>query len=572
MKKLKLVFTITCVFFTALQAQNETSMKLATFNIKGENGSNVGDFMWNNRKQYVAQLINDYGFDIFGMQEIGGVTGENQLMEYLSATYSIVSYGTGNSAGAIGERNGIAYRTSRFTKLADGFFFISTRPDQAGKGWDAALNRIAVWAQFLDINTNQTFYFFALHLDHVGVVAREKGSAFVATKVKDIAGQSPVFCVGDFNFSLLREPQAYTNMTQYLNDSRTVSATPPEGFVGTGNSQDVTLTAFNCDEYRRGDFIFTNANVQSYAVISDKYVEGAYPSDHFPVVITADLSLKLFPIARFAEFKQIKHLPYDGVFTNEFTGSFTGPVNYASSNTNCATINGDGQVTLLNDGETTITATTTETDELASVSKSYLLRVFTQHEHTVETFVGAATTRNTYLNPSQTVTSAATGISWTVFLGSIRADPGRFGNNAVIMRGKMPTSEIGLPFANVFSSTIHGGIDNLSFDWDSNWSEAGRALDIRIFINDTEIDRIAQPETAPVDPPFNKYSINNLKIQGDFIIKIVNNSTASTEANQYHFVFGNLEWTSYYDPSSTPVVDSLPMKSIRKRMSSISNR
>jgi hypothetical protein len=319
------------------------------------------------------------------------------------------------------------------------------------------------------------------------------------------------------------------------------------------------MTYFNED--RRIDYIFTNAHVLSYEVISKKYVDGAFPSDHFPVMITADLSLKPFPVARFAETMRIvKHLPYDGSFTNEFTGNFTGQVHYTSSNTDCATVDDDGLVTPLSDGETTITAITTETEDVASISISYLLRVFTLYEHNIETFNGAGPMEKTYTDSYMSGISSATGIAWTVIRGSINK-LANFADHSVIIRGKLP-SESQKVFANVYSNAIPGGIDALSFEWNSNGSETGRTWDISIFINDKEVGKITEPGTAqiPAGGPFNKFSIDNLKIPGNFTIKIVNNSTASSESNQYRFVFDNLEWTSYDGPTSTSVIDRHPIE------------
>jgi hypothetical protein len=162
---------------------------------------------------------------------------------------------------------------------------------------------------------------------------------------------------------------------------------------------------------------------------------------------------------------------------------------------------------------------------------------------------------------SGTAFSNITGITWTTQFGSIRYNLGNFGNNAAVTRAKLP-SESSLPFSHVLSSTIRGGIDNLSFDWNSNGDESGRTWDISIFINDTEIGKITEPGTTqiPAGGPFNRYSIDNLKIPGNFTIKIVNNSIASAKAEQYRFAFDNLEWTSYDDGTSTSIIDRHPVE------------
>jgi hypothetical protein len=182
-----------------------------------------------------------------------------------------------------------------------------------------------------------------------------------------------------------------------------------------------------------------------------------------------------------------------------------------------------------------------------------------QAQTTIETFEGAQTPGGTYSGSYVSGTSSVTGITWTVILGSIRGGSGNFEGQAALLRAKYQTEAAnGVQSGNLYSSTISGGIDNLAFDWNSNGSESGRTWDISIFINDTEIGKITSPGAGviPAGGPFNRFSIDNLKIEGDFTIKIVNNSTASAaDANQYRFVLDNLEWTSYNASTSIPVVD-----------------
>ena len=67
-------------------------------------------------------------------------------------------------------------------------------------GWDAACIRICTWGKFKQKATGFTFYFFNLHTDHVGVIARREAAKLVIKKIKEIAGaKAPVILTGDFN-------------------------------------------------------------------------------------------------------------------------------------------------------------------------------------------------------------------------------------------------------------------------------------------------------------------------------------------------------------------------------------
>ena len=60
----------------------------------------------------------------------------------------------------------------------------------------------------------------------------------------------------------------------------------------------------------------------------------------------------------------------DDAFTNTLTKTGDGTVSYASSKTSVATVNADGQVTIVSAGETTITATVTDSDTYSYATKT----------------------------------------------------------------------------------------------------------------------------------------------------------------------------------------------------------
>jgi len=262
------------------------TLKVATYNIRIITNADKGVLSWTNRKSKVARLIKTYNFDIVGTQEVLNSTQENDLQSQLP-TYACFSRGRDNTAGTAGERLAIFYKKNRFKALNNGFFFISPTPDVASIGWDAALNRICIWMKLYDVHTQKTFYYFDMHLDHMGVQARSEGEKLVVRKIKEMAGTDDVIFGGDFNANPT-ETAVYQAATSYLDDSRVITKTPPTGTIGTFNGWDMKSTTFA--ENQKIDYIFLkNAEVISYAVLNDKYVADAYPSDHFPVFITCVL-------------------------------------------------------------------------------------------------------------------------------------------------------------------------------------------------------------------------------------------------------------------------------------------
>lgn len=145
------------------------------------------------------------------------------------------------------------------------------------------LNRIASWARFRDRATAKTFYFFSVHFDHEGVEARRESGNLMARKIREIAGDEPVVCVGDFNSA--PDTEQIRTMQTLLRDAYHASATPPYGPVGTFN--DFQLDA---PPGARIDYIFVSEQVRvlKYAVLTDS-MDRRYPSDHYPVVVRVQI-------------------------------------------------------------------------------------------------------------------------------------------------------------------------------------------------------------------------------------------------------------------------------------------
>lgn len=271
-----LILFVLCHSF-ALQAvvsQKSAPLCVASYNIR-YNTPNDGVNAWPNRKEMVKGLVRYHEFDIFGVQE--ALRGQlNDLAEMNEFAFLGKGRDDGKEAG---EHSAIFYKKDRFTVLETGDFWLSETPDKPSLGWDATCcNRICSWAKFRDRASNKEFYFFSIHFDHQGVEARRQSGKLMVQKIKEIAQEAPVICVGDLNST--PETEQVQTIQTLLNDAYRVTATPPYGPVGTFNSFKLNAPLDNRIDYV---FVSKNIEVQKYAVLTDSK-EQRYPSDHQPVV------------------------------------------------------------------------------------------------------------------------------------------------------------------------------------------------------------------------------------------------------------------------------------------------
>lgn len=256
-----------------------TVITVATYNLR-YNTPQDGINAWPHRREAVKALVRYHEFDIFGTQEA--------LADQIADLASMGEYGhvgVGRDDGkAAGEHSAIFFLKERFALQQHGDFWLSETPDRPSLGWDAkCCNRITSWARLRDGQTGKTFFVFSTHFDHEGVVARRESAKLLVRRINEIAGESPVICVGDFNATPGSEP--ILTMQGALRDAYAVSLAAPYGPVGTYNGFKLDAPMIN-----RIDYIFVSPNVKvlRYAVLSDS-VDGRYPSDHHPVVARISL-------------------------------------------------------------------------------------------------------------------------------------------------------------------------------------------------------------------------------------------------------------------------------------------
>jgi endonuclease/exonuclease/phosphatase family metal-dependent hydrolase len=295
-------FWVACFTLLSYTTADAQKITVGTYNVRYDNKGDVEKGNdWKQRYPVIAGMVRFHGFDIFGTQE--GL--QHQLEDLKGSLPGFTFIGVGRDDGKeAGEHSAIFYNTQKFKLLENGNFWLSTITDRPNKGWDAVLPRICSWGKFQEIKTGFTFYFFNLHMDHVGVQARAESSKLVLAKVKAMAGNIPTILTGDFNVDQHNESYALINNSGLLKDAY---ETADFRFVLNG-----TFNSFNPDGKTdsRIDHIFLTKQfkVEKYGVLTDTYrskdensgtantdnfpkevsmqkYTAREPSDHFPVMI-----------------------------------------------------------------------------------------------------------------------------------------------------------------------------------------------------------------------------------------------------------------------------------------------
>jgi endonuclease/exonuclease/phosphatase family metal-dependent hydrolase len=288
-------------FAMAMSAQ---TLFVGTYNVRQHNDDDDKEGnAWAVRSKVIADQINFEDPDAFGTQE----AFKPQLDDLTSLLDGYDHIGVARDDGKeSGEHSAIFYKKDRLKLLRHGDFWLSETPEKPGLGWDAACIRICTWGEFKQKATGFKFYYFNLHMDHVGVVARREAAKLAVAKIKELAKGAPVVLTGDFNVDQNDEIYTIFTTSGVLKDSYECAAFR---FAenGTFNSFDPSLKSDS-----RIDHVFVSPefNVGRYGMLTNMYwtkneagnseeLKGhdapqelsfkeyqlRTPSDHYPVLV-----------------------------------------------------------------------------------------------------------------------------------------------------------------------------------------------------------------------------------------------------------------------------------------------
>jgi endonuclease/exonuclease/phosphatase family metal-dependent hydrolase len=169
--------------------------KIMSFNIRLYTSDDTGDSYWDNRKTAVIKMMNEQMPDVVGFQE----PRDNQRDYLISSLpdYSFIYiHAEGGVTTAQTGHTVMAYKTSKFTVIKGGRFWLSPTPDTPSLPWSIAEDqsiRTCVWAELKENTTGNIVYFFTTHLPYKTAdnAARKLAVALCLTKMQSIAEPIP---------------------------------------------------------------------------------------------------------------------------------------------------------------------------------------------------------------------------------------------------------------------------------------------------------------------------------------------------------------------------------------------
>lgn len=279
-KSMRIIFagwvllTVACAVPGA-QPDPGQDLTVMTFNIRYGTADD-GDHSWPFRRDLVAEIIERHAPDVLAVQE--GLAF--QLDELGDALEGYRKLGQHRGGGLEGEFSGLYINEGRIRVLEWGEFWLSPNSDSvASVGWDAALPRMAVWAEIETQAGGGRLRVYGTHFDHRGEQARVESARLI---VRHARRGPPSIVTGDLNADESSEP-----FRAFLSGGYRSAYTElhPSRELGTFNGfRDPTGG-------RRIDHILLGQGVLALQaeILSDR-IEGLFPSDHFPVVARIGLA------------------------------------------------------------------------------------------------------------------------------------------------------------------------------------------------------------------------------------------------------------------------------------------
>ena len=246
-----------------------------TFNIRYDNPED-NDNWWEHRKLSILKMFNFYSPEIIGIQE-----GLNHQVKYIKKNLPDYNYiGVGRDDGKKkGEYTAIFYKKKKLKLISSKTYWLSETPEKVSIGWDASMERIVTFGEFLDLRVQESLFIFNCHFDHRGEISREKSAELLLNfiKNKDIESEK-IIVMGDLN--CLPDSKPINTLKSKLEDSHDISIREPYGPIGTSNGFYLDKVIKN-----RIDYIFTkNIKVIEHRIIDERRENNLFISDHLPVI------------------------------------------------------------------------------------------------------------------------------------------------------------------------------------------------------------------------------------------------------------------------------------------------
>lgn len=265
--------------------------------------------IWEQRKDIIMPVLKSYDVDICACQEpyafqikyLAKQTSEYEYVGTLSGDETPDKYASRpekyhkRHLVLPNMNNPIWYKKDKFQVLESGKFWYSKTPDKQSGAWEEDRwdgERTCVWAKFRQRSNGREFYVFNSHW----LVARNetdveslKSAKLLLKKINEIAKNKTFFITGDFNatdsYDSIKALKSSGFLKSAKDCAKITDLTPKATFVGFNGERNTGKII---------DHIFASCDVSvetfridnSYKLSTDG--KKIYPSDHLPIIITAD--------------------------------------------------------------------------------------------------------------------------------------------------------------------------------------------------------------------------------------------------------------------------------------------
>lgn len=268
-------------------ADGSLSLRVMTFNIR-TSAIPDGDDSWSLRRDLVAETIARSDPDVLGLQE--ALAEQIEYLEDALPQYRWLGVDRGLNGGrGLSEATPIFYRYEQLAPIESGTFWLGDPPDgreDEGRRRRGRGSRIVTWARFHHLETGRQLYVYNTHFTLRGGRRQLEGAALINERVAALPAGTPVVVMGDFNAVAGASETWELATSQGLMDAWR-AAGEREGPAVTSNGFGPPPN----DWEGRIDWILVGGPVAVPSVATVLHsVDGRYPSDHYPVLATLEIS------------------------------------------------------------------------------------------------------------------------------------------------------------------------------------------------------------------------------------------------------------------------------------------
>lgn len=272
-----------CTLLPEKKDASQSPTTIISLNLRYDNPADAPS-NWENRKEWVAQLINYHQPAAVGMQEV--LINQLNDLKHLLPDYDFIGVARDDGKEE-GEFSPIFFNRNQLQLTNNNTLWLSQTPEVPGSwGWDAVCRRVVTKGEFIMRDSGKRLTIINTHFDHVGEQARQESAIIIKKLVSDYAGKEPVIVTGDFN----AHPQSsvYKELT---------TQSPLADTYDLANVRYGTEWTFHdfgrlaMEERERIDYVFVTQGIEVIRHQQPSEQRGdRFMTDHNPVIV--ELSIK----------------------------------------------------------------------------------------------------------------------------------------------------------------------------------------------------------------------------------------------------------------------------------------